>query len=407
MQITNQDIQFTNNINPEILNHPLSIYIHWPFCLSKCPYCDFNSHLSKKVNTEEWIKSYLIELEYFKKYFFNRKINSIYFGGGTPSLMDPEIIYEILNFIKSNAIFDDNIEITLEANPTSSEYKKFQSFKNAGINRVSIGIQSLIAEDLKFLGRNHSATEGMETIAMAKEIFPRYSFDLIYARPNQTLDSWEKELRQAMDLAHDHISLYQLTIEKGTKFYQMYKQNQFILPKDDLSNDLYFLTDKILAEYGFSKYEISNYSKNDQYSKHNMCYWFYDDYLGIGPGAHGRLRQDHDKFYAFNQIYQPQNWLDSIEQKQHGIQKYELLEKHDVISEIILTGLRLQNGIQQKKSIEKIGNKVESFIKPQTLSFLINENLVKYDNDYFSTTERGFRILDYVISTIINNLFNK
>ena len=247
----------------------------------------------------------------------------------------------------------------------------------------------------------------METIAMAKEIFPRYSFDLIYARPNQTLDSWEKELRQAMDLAHDHISLYQLTIEKGTKFYQMYKQNQFILPKDDLSNDLYFLTDKILAEYGFSKYEISNYSKNDQYSKHNMCYWFYDDYLGIGPGAHGRLRQDHDKFYAFNQIYQPQNWLDSIEQKQHGIQKYELLEKHDVISEIILTGLRLQNGIQQKKSIEKIGNKVESFIKPQTLSFLINENLVKYDNDYFSTTERGFRILDYVISTIINNLFNK
>jgi len=389
------NINFVRNINPEILKNPLSIYIHWPFCLSKCPYCDFNSHVSKKINTKEWINAYLTELKFFQNYFFNRKINSIYFGGGTPSLMDPEIIYEILNFIKNNAIFDKNIEITLEANPTSSEYKKFQAFKNSGINRVSIGVQSLILEDLKFLGREHNKTEAIETIKIAQEVFPRYSFDLIYARPNQTLESWE---------AKDHISLYQLTIEKGTKFYQMYKQNQFALPKDDISNDLYFLTDKILSEYSFEKYEISNYAKNNQYSRHNMCYWFYDDYLGIGPGAHGRLRKDFNEYYAFNQTYQPQNWLNSIQEKKHGLQKLELLSKHEVISEIILTGLRLQDGIQQKKAIDKIGDKIESFIRPNILNFLINEDLIKYDDEKFCTTQKGFRILDYVISTIINNL---
>jgi len=348
------NINFVRNINPEILKNPLSIYIHWPFCLSKCPYCDFNSHVSKKINTKEWINAYLTELKFFQNYFFNRKINSIYFGGGTPSLMDPEIIYEILNFIKNNAIFDKNIEITLEANPTSSEYKKFQAFKNSGINRVSIGVQSLILEDLKFLGREHNKTEAIETIKIAQEVFPRYSFDLIYARPNQTLESWEQELREAMNLAKDHISLYQLTIEKGTKFYQMYKQNQFALPKDDLSNDLYFLT--------------------------------------------------FNEYYAFNQTYQPQNWLNSIQEKKHGLQKLELLSKHEVISEIILTGLRLQDGIQQKKAIDKIGDKIESFIRPNILNFLINEDLIKYDDEKFCTTQKGFRILDYVISTIINNL---
>jgi oxygen-independent coproporphyrinogen-3 oxidase len=217
--------KFNTEVDEFVLNKPLSIYIHWPFCLSKCPYCDFNSHVSNQINHEDWLEAYKKELSSFEKYFHGREIKSIYFGGGTPSLMEPKTVAGILDYINSYANFDDTIEITLEANPTSSEYNKFLAFKNAGINRVSIGIQSMVYEDLKFLGREHSVDEGLEAIAMARNIFDRYSFDLIYGRPNQTLKAWESELTSALELAKDHISLYQLTIEKGTKFYQMYHQN--------------------------------------------------------------------------------------------------------------------------------------------------------------------------------------
>jgi putative oxygen-independent coproporphyrinogen III oxidase len=401
MSISGQKFPF---ISEKILKKPLSIYIHWPFCLSKCPYCDFNSHVSNDINWEEWLDAYLTELDYFLNVFDKREVKSIYFGGGTPSLMNPRIVHGILDFLSKKAVFSKNIEITLEANPTSSEYSKFQEFKSAGVNRVSIGIQALNPEDLKFLGRQHSVQDGVKAIDMARKIFDRYSFDLIYARPGQTSEAWGDELKEAIKMADDHISLYQLTIEKGTMFHQMYKKNAFVMPDDDLSNELYFLTDSILKDYGFQKYEVSNYAKNRKYSKHNMCYWQYDDYLGIGPGAHSRIRSDLSRVMAFNQVYQPKTWVDSVKNTGNGVQKLDILAKNDLISEFILTGLRLKTGIKHSNAMEKIGQPVENLIKKDVLNFLLNEKLIKIDEYTFKTTEKGFRLLNYVVTKILDGL---
>ena len=258
------------------------------------------------------------------------------------------------------------------------------------------------SKKLMKLEREQSVDDAENAIHMAREIFQRYSFDLIYARPNQTLESWELELRKAMNLAGDHISLYQLTIEKGTKFYQMYQKKEFYLPLDDDSNELYFLTDKILSEYGFNKYEVSNYARNDQGSIHNMCYWNYDDYLGIGPGAHSRLRQKFGNYYGLNQIYSPQSWLKSVKTNGNGIQKSELLSYKDAASELILMGLRLKCGIDQSKAIDKLESKIEDLIERSTLNFLKNEGLIEYNEKYFRATNNGWRILDYLIGKIID-----
>ncbi len=399
------NLEFIQNIHTEFTHqYPISIYIHWPFCLSKCPYCDFNSHVAKTINHDDWLNSYIHELTTFLPYFKNRKIQSIYFGGGTPSLMEPFVVKNILDFLKTNGVFDDSIEITLEANPTSSEYKKFSDFRNAGINRVSIGVQSLVEKDLKFLGRNHNANEAIETIRHAQEIFPRYSFDLIYSRPEQNLTDWQHELTQALTLADDHISLYQLTIEKGTKFFSMYRNGAFKMPHDDLSNEFYFLTDKILLEHGFQSYEISNYSKNKAWSKHNMCYWEYDDYLGIGPGAHSRLRNDFTNHYSFHNIYNPNHWLEATQIHSHAIQNLHNLTKKEIIEEMVIMGLRIKNGISHQKSIEKLGDKIENFFNKKTIEFLIHENLIQIDNQSFHTTEKGFRLVDYIVKKLYDSI---
>lgn len=399
------NLEFIQNINQNFIRkYPISIYIHWPFCLSKCPYCDFNSHVAKTIDHSKWLECYIKELELFLPYFKDRKIKSIYFGGGTPSLMEPFVIKGIIDNLKQNGIFDENIEITLEANPTSSEYKKFFAFRESGINRVSIGVQSLIAKDLKFLGRNHNANEAIQTIKHAQEIFPRYSFDLIYSRPEQNLNDWENELNQALELVRDHISLYQLTIEKGTKFFQMYRDGFFKMPNDDLSNDFYFLTDKILKDHGFESYEISNYSKNNQYSKHNMCYWQYDDYLGIGPGAHSRLRNDFLKHYSFHSIYNPTHWINKIQNNENTTQDLNLLSKKEVVEEMILTGLRIKNGISHEKSIEKLGEKITNFFDEKTLNFLVSENLVQINDHGFNTTPKGFRLIDFIARKLFESI---
>jgi putative oxygen-independent coproporphyrinogen III oxidase len=399
------NLEFISKINSNFTHsYPISIYIHWPFCFSKCPYCDFNSHVAKTIDHHQWLNSYIKELQTFLPFFQNRKIRSIYFGGGTPSLMEPFVIKNIIDFLKQHVVFDDQIEITLEANPTSSEYKKFFDFRESGINRVSIGVQSLIEKDLKFLGRNHDANEAIKTIKHAQEIFPRYSFDLIYSRPEQTLDDWQNELELALTLAKDHISLYQLTIEKGTKFFSMYKKNAFKMPSDDLSNEFYFLTDRILNNHGFESYEVSNYSKNNAISLHNMCYWQYDDYLGIGPGAHSRLRNDFLQHYSFHNIYNPNNWLEATQNQYHAIQNFHHLTKREILEEILIMGLRIKNGISQKKSIEKLGEKIENFFNKKTIEFLKNENLVQIDDSNFSTTERGFRLMDYIVKKLYENL---
>ncbi len=396
---------FINQINHQFIKqYPISIYVHWPFCLSKCPYCDFNSHVSQNIDHEDWANQYLQELELFLPYFRDRTIKSIYFGGGTPSLMEPSTTKAIIDFLRAHGIFSENIEITLEANPTSIEYAKFQKFREAGVNRVSIGMQALNDKDLKFLGRNHNCDDGIEAIKFAKEIFPRYSFDLIYSRPEQTLDGWQYELNRAIEMADDHISLYQLTIEKGTKFFQMYKNDAFKMPNDELSNDFYFLTDEILSKNGFFSYEVSNYAKNDKYSKHNMCYWQYDDYLGIGPGAHSRLRNDFLHHYSFYMSYSPHNWMSNMKNNGNAIQNLTLLTTKEVIEEMILTGLRIKNGISHDKSIEKLGEKIASFFDQKAIDFLMNEDLILIDDEKFSTTAKGFRFIDFIYKRLLRDI---
>ena len=303
-----------------ITTNPISLYFHWPFCKSKCPYCDFNSHVTETVDHALWAKAYGREIEKFKNQISGKDITSIFFGGGTPSLMKPSTVSSIINEISRIASINRETEITLETNPTSYEAAKFEDFKTAGINRVSIGIQSLNDTDLKFLGREHSAKEAVKTIESASRIFDNYSFDLIYSRPNQTIENWQTELRAALELARDHLSLYQLTIEKGTKFYAMHQRKEFIMPGEELSYQLYELTYEIMIESGFNRYEISNFARNKKESTHNLCYWQYDDYLGIGPGAHSRISGN-----ALYQIYNPDNWLSKALSKDTANQQDEKL----------------------------------------------------------------------------------
>ena len=267
----------------------LALYFHWPFCLAKCPYCDFNSHVRESLPQADMLAALQAELGYEAARLGRREVGSIFFGGGTPSLMDPESVAALIE--EAGRVFSlaPEAEITLEANPTSVEAAKFQAYRQAGVNRVSIGVQSFDIEALRFLGRQHSAQQAIAAIELGAKIFPRISFDLIYARPGQSQAAWRAELRQALDLAADHLSLYQLTIEDGTKFATLHARGEFTLPDEEEAEALYDITAEEAARYGLQRYEVSNYAKPGGESRHNLTYWRYGDYAGIGPGAHGRL----------------------------------------------------------------------------------------------------------------------
>lgn len=366
-----------------------SIYIHWPFCKSKCPYCDFNSHVISGIDESAWKKAYLREIDYYTDYLQGKQIASIFFGGGTPSLMPTEIMAQIIEHLAKYAQFEDDIEISFEANPTSVEAAKFQDFRLAGANRVSLGIQSLNADDLKFLGREHSEDEAIEAIEIASNYFDNYSFDLIYARPNQTLESWEQELRQALKLAAKHLSLYQLTIEKGTPFFKAYKENQFIMPDDDLSASFYELTDDIMEAHNMPAYEISNYAKIGYECKHNLGYWRYQEYLGIGPGAHGRINQS-----ATITHHKPEKWLSCVEKYGHGQMQATNLSQQMMEEEKLIMGIRLQEGV----NIKEIGN-----INENNLIMLINHDYIIKQNEIIRLTKRGRLITNQIILQLKNN----
>ncbi|MCB2082003.1 MAG: radical SAM family heme chaperone HemW, partial [Rickettsiales bacterium] len=258
---------------------PIALYIHWPFCRKKCPYCDFNSHVPEQTpEAARWLEAYCREFDTLANRVGERRIHSIFFGGGTPSLMPPEIVAGVLQHVQTRWPLEPECEITLEANPTSAEAGKFRAFREAGVNRLSVGVQSLRAEALHFLGREHTTEEAMEALRMARDIFPRYTFDLIYARPGQTVPEWEQELSEALALASGHLSLYQLTIEKGTPFYRAYQDGAFTLPDEDTAAMLYTHTEQMLAEAGMVPYEISNYAAPGQESRHNLVYWRYGEY---------------------------------------------------------------------------------------------------------------------------------
>ena len=376
----------------------LAIYIHWPFCKSKCPYCDFNSHVRENIDEQRLNKAYMTSVDYYSDYLKNKRITSIFYGGGTPTLMPPVIVSNIIEKIASYADLSSDIEITLEANPTSTEAKKLLDFKNAGINRLSLGIQSLIDKDLKFLGREHSANEAINAIKAA-QIFENYSFDLIYGRPNQTLNDWEKELNNALNFTANHLSLYQLTIEKGTSFYNDHKSGKFIMPDNESLADFYELTNHIMVKNNFNCYEISNYATTGYESKHNMAYWRYKNYLGLGAGAHSRINDNSGSTKAIMMIHSPEYWLESVENKKAGVQSQTTLSQKEILDEFILMGLRLSEGINinrlkeiAKKDFLAIKNNIDKYTK---LSMLETEG------DFIKTSNKGKFLLNMLTEKIL------
>lgn len=375
----------------------LSIYIHWPFCLSLCPYCDFNSHVSESIDHEVWASGFIKELEHFLPLIQGAKIPSIFFGGGTPSLMNPKIVEKIINFLDKHAILG-NTEITLEANPTSIEEAKFKSFKEAGINRLSVGVQSFNDNDLKILGRKHDGVQAMSALETTKSIFHNYSFDLIYARPNQTLRDWEKELKQALDLSSNHISLYQLTIEKGTPFFKLFREGKLNLPNQELSADLFDLTNQMLTGNSYDRYEISNYAKPGFECRHNLVYWQYENYLGIGPGAHSRIDGR-----AIMMTHNPQKWLDLVNQQSHGVQTDKVLSKEDIITEFVMMGLRINIGIEEGDFIKKTGGNFKDSLNLDYLRLITKEGLASFDESVsrIILTQKGQNLHSYLVPRII------
>lgn len=378
--------------------------MHWPFCLSKCPYCDFNSHVASSFDHKLWLDSYLKELQYFLPELAKRKVKTIFFGGGTPSLMDPSIVEGILEWLmKRDVIPSVSIEITLEANPTSVETKKLEAFRDAGINRVSIGVQSLIPEDLQKLGRTHSPHTAITAIKSASKIFSRYSFDLIYARENQRLLSWQRELEAAIGLAGGHISLYQLTIEKGTPFYTQHQQGELILPENDLAADMYLWTKEYLVKHGYKRYEISNFAVPGHECRHNLAYWHYDEYLGIGPGAHSRMRlQDSQSPIALMNYNKPDKWLNLVQECGGcALQTQEKLSTREITEEILMMGLRLEDGITDEKLQKYLNITFNDVLNMQSIEMLIDKGFVEYDQKVLRLTDKGLLMHNYIVPRVI------
>jgi oxygen-independent coproporphyrinogen-3 oxidase len=385
----------------------LSIYIHYPFCKAKCPYCDFNSHVQSEINHQDFLECYNLELEFFAKKIGKRKITSIFFGGGTPSLMPSFLVAGILEKISNLWIIANDCEITLEANPTSVESQKFKDFKELGINRLSLGIQAFNGEDLKFLGRQHSLQESIAAIELAKKFFNNFSFDLIYARPKQKIEDWRKELMQALEFSTNHLSLYQLTIEKGTQFFSDFKRQKFVMPDENLASEFYDVTNETMNGNGFEHYEVSNYAKKNYQSKHNLCYWQSGEYIGIGAGAHSRIcfeNENSRKRNAIMMIHQPQLWLQKVKEKQVGIQSMQIVEDIELIEEILLMGLRLKGGIEIKK-IEEISNKkfIEIF-EIKKLTELQKQNFIEIDSKKIVIPAEKWLIMNSIISRVCESI---
>lgn len=363
-------------------NNKLALYIHYPFCKSKCPYCDFNSHVRANINHEAFTRAYEKEIEFFAPQLKDRKINSIFFGGGTPSLMPLELVERILRKISQHWLIENNCEITLETNPTSFEATKFKGFRAAGVNRLSVGIQALNDEDLKFLGREHSSKEAILVIENAAKIFDNFSFDLIYARPKQTLEAWKEELSRALQFGSKHISLYQLTIEKGTNFFSDFKQKKFVMPSEELSAEFYHTTNQITASNGFKLYEISNYAKKNFECEHNLVYWQGGDYLGIGAGAHSRVFLDGEKNRsALMMKHEPTAWLSSVEANSHGIQNHNKISTEELLEELILTSLRLEKGLENKIFKNFFNKNLNEIFDYEKLQKLENQGLIEFNEE--------------------------
>jgi len=376
------------------------VYVHWPFCKSKCPYCDFNSHVRERIDEAAWADALIAALDRQAPALAGRVVSSIFFGGGTPSLMAPATVGAVLARIAAHWRLASDVEITLEANPTSVEAARFRELAAAGVNRLSLGIQALDDRALKFLGRQHDAAEARAAIALAQRQFARFSFDLIYARPGQTCAAWRRELEDALALAGDHLSLYQLTIEAGTAFQAAHARGDFVLPDEDEAAALYELTGELLARHGLAAYEISNYARPGAESRHNLVYWTYGDYVGVGPGAHGRLTLGADK-RATRQAKVPETWLAQIADGGDGMAETSTLDRTDRLTELTMMGLRLAAGIPRARFRRELDSEPETLFDPQTLGWLIEADLLTLDDHALRATAAGRQRLNAVLAKLL------
>ena len=379
------------------LTTPFAVYVHWPFCLSKCPYCDFNSHVRHGgIDEARFLRAYETEIAATAARVPDRTVSSIFFGGGTPSLMQPSSVQTILDCIGKHWTIAPDVEVTLEANPTSVEATRFRGFRAAGVNRVSLGVQALDDASLKELGRLHTAQEALDAVAVARSIFDRYSFDLIYARPQQTLDAWAAELKRAIAEAAEHLSLYQLTIEPDTPFFGLHKAGKLTIPDEDLARDLYDLTQTVCADAGLPAYEISNHARPGAECRHNLVYWRGHDYAGIGPGAHGRLTIDGRRVATATEK-RPEAWLMRVEESGTGLTVEEKLTSGEAADEYLVMGLRLAEGIDPARYSALSGRALD----PKRISILREEGAVETTADgRLRVTQSGFPLLDAVVADL-------
>jgi putative oxygen-independent coproporphyrinogen III oxidase len=373
------------------------LYIHWPFCQSKCPYCDFNSHVATRIDQARWLTAFRAEIDRIGALTQGRILNTVFFGGGTPSLMEAATVQGILDRVRATWTLANDIEITLEANPGSVEAARFAGYAKAGVNRVSLGIQSLDPEDLRRLGRMHTVDEAAKAIAIAQNTFDRVSIDLIYARQNQTLQAWRDELHRALDFGTSHLSLYQLTIEDGTVFGQMHAKNLLKgLPEEDLSADMFELTQEITAKAGLPAYEVSNHARPGNESRHNLIYWRMGDYAGIGPGAHGRLTLDSGRF-ATEAERMPVPWLDRTLTRPGSAETTDRLAPEDRAAEYLMFALRLREGASLSRFEALSGKK----LSPTALAEMTSLGFLNHDNDRIRTTEAGIMMLNGILRALL------
>ncbi|MDG2534792.1 radical SAM family heme chaperone HemW [Sphingomonas sp. HITSZ_GF] len=368
---------------------PLALYVHWPFCVSKCPYCDFNSHVRERVDQAAWRSAMLADLAHEAAALPGRRLGSIFFGGGTPSLMPPETVAAVIAAAERHWGFEPGIEITLEANPSSVEAARFADIAAAGVNRVSLGLQALDDDALRFLGRAHGVDEGLAALDTAQRAFDRVSFDLIYARPDQSQADWEAELRRALSFGTEHLSLYQLTIEPGTRFATLFEKGELKAYDPDQAADLFEATRVLTAEAGLPAYEVSNHARPGAESRHNLTYWRYTDYAGIGPGAHGRRGGT-----ATVRHKKPENWLAAIDRNQHGMQTEEPLDRHDRGVEALVMGLRLAEGVD----LDRIP---DAPLDAKAAALLEKQGLVKREGSRLVVTDAGMPVLEAILRELV------
>jgi oxygen-independent coproporphyrinogen-3 oxidase len=378
----------------------LGVYIHWPFCKSKCPYCDFNSHVRDGVEHARWRAALLTELEHAAREAPHRRVETMFFGGGTPSLMEPETVAAVI--ARTQALWDTapELEITLEANPTSVEAARFAALAEAGVNRVSLGVQALDAGSLAFLGRAHSAEEARQAIATAQRHFGRSSFDLIYARPGQTPETWADELEQALALSGEHLSLYQLTIERGTRFHAEHQRGAFQLPDEEVAAEMFEQTQARLAAAGLPAYEISNHARPGAACRHNLIYWRYQDYVGVGPGAHGRFAEGDTK-RATRRMSGPENWLAQVEAEGHGTVETSAVAGQDRVEEALMMGLRLAEGIDRTLFETVAGADPVDALGEARLAPLVEAGFLTVDATHLTATSAGRQRLNAVLERLI------